>query len=85
MKALLAIDGSTNRALGSKRRSASPGLPGRSSSVLTVLPPEADRYGGAWAAGVAYVPGDDLHDHPRTDRETLLEQALLDCNRPGWT
>ena len=51
--------------------------------VLTVLRSEADRYGGLWGAGVAYVPGVDVHDDPRTDRTNLLERAAARLRRPG--
>lgn len=83
MKALLAIDGSAESAHGLETAASLAWPAGAELSVLTVLPSEADRYGGLWGAGVAYVPGVDVRDDPRTDRATLLEQAAARLERPG--
>jgi len=83
MKALLAIDGSAESAYGLETAASLVWPAGAELSVLTVLPSEADRYGGPWAAGVAYVPGVDVHEDPQTDRSTLLRQATARLQRPG--
>ena len=83
MKALLAIDGSTESSLGLETALSFAWPSGAKLLVLTVLPPEAEWYGGAWAGGVAYVPPDDLRDRLRTDREALLEQAAARLRQHG--
>ena len=83
MKALLAIDGSAESAYGLETAASLVWPAGAELLVLTVLPSEADRYGGLWGAGVAYVPGVDVHDDPRTDRTNLLERAAARLRRPG--
>jgi len=83
MKALLAIDGSTESAFGLEVAAGLAWPSDADLSVLTVLPSEADWYGGPWAAGVAYVPSDDLRERLRTDRKALLEQAAARLREHG--
>jgi len=83
MKALLAIDGSTESACGSDTAIGLDWPSGTTLSVLTVLPLESDWYGGPWVAGVPYVPPADLRDRLRADREMLLERAADRLRRPG--
>jgi nucleotide-binding universal stress UspA family protein len=83
MKALLAIDGSSESAL-ALETAATLGWPtGAHLEVLTVLPTETAWYGGPWDAGVAYVPSDDVRDRLRADREAMLERAAGRVRRPG--
>jgi nucleotide-binding universal stress UspA family protein len=51
--------------------------------VLTVLPTEAEWYGGPWEFGASYAPNDEIRDRLRIDREALLEQAVARLRRPG--
>ena len=60
MKALLAIDGSSESALALETAASLTWPAGARLEILTVLPTETELYGGPWDAGVAYVPGDDL-------------------------
>jgi len=83
MKALLAIDGSTESALALETSATLTWPTGARLEVLTVLPTEAELYGGPWYAGVAYVPSDDLRDRLRADREALLDMAVARLRRPG--
>jgi nucleotide-binding universal stress UspA family protein len=83
MHALLAIDGSTESALALETTVSLSWPAGSRLDVLTVLPLEADWYGGPWAAGVAYVPSDDLRERLRADRDALLENAADRLRRPG--
>jgi nucleotide-binding universal stress UspA family protein len=83
MKALLAIDGSSESALALETSASLTWPDGARLDVLTVLPTEVEWYGGPWAAGVAYVPNDDLRDRLRADREALLERAAARLQRPG--
>jgi nucleotide-binding universal stress UspA family protein len=83
MKVLLAIDGSSESALALETSASLTWRVGTRLDVLTVLPTEAELYGGPWAAGVAYVPNEDLRDHLRTDRDALLERAAARLRRPG--
>lgn len=83
MKALLAIDGSTESAFALETAASLTWPAGAKLSVLTVLPSEAEWYGGPWAAGVAYIPPDDLRDRVRIDRKALLEQSAGLLRRHG--
>jgi len=83
MKALLAIDGSTESTLALETSATLTWPMGARLEVLTVLPTEAEMYGGPWSAGVAYVPSDELRDRLRADREALLERAVAGLRRPG--
>jgi nucleotide-binding universal stress UspA family protein len=83
MKALLAIDGSSESALALETSASLTWPVGARVEVLTVLPTEAEWYGGPWDAGIAYVPSDDLRDRLRIDREALLERAVARLRRPG--
>ena len=83
MKALLAIDGSSESALALETAASLTWPPGAHLEVLTVLPTEAEWYGGPWEFGVAYVPSDDVRDRLRIDREALLERAVARLRRPG--
>jgi len=83
MKALLAIDGSSESALALETSASLTWPPGTHLEVLTVLPTEAQWYGGPWDTGVAYVPRDELDDRLRIDREALLERAVARLRRPG--
>jgi nucleotide-binding universal stress UspA family protein len=83
MHALLAIDGSAESALALETSVSLSWPAGSRVDILTVLPLEADWYGGPWAAGVAYVPSDDLRDRLRADRDVLLEAAAAQLRRPG--
>jgi nucleotide-binding universal stress UspA family protein len=83
MKALLAIDGSSESAFALETSASLTWPPGAHLEVLTVLPTEAEWYGGPWDAGIAYVPNDDLRDRLRIDREALLERAVERLRRPG--
>ena len=56
MKALLAIDGSSESALALETSASLTWPVGARLEVLTVLPTEAEWYGGPWTVGVAYVP-----------------------------
>ena len=82
MKALLAIDGSTESAFGLETAASLTWPPGAELLVLTVLPSEADWYGGPWTAGVAYVPA-DVRDDLRADRAALLAQAAARLQQVG--
>src|SRR6187397_2554844 len=81
MKALLAIDGSSESALALETSASLTWPPGAHLEVLTVLPTEVEWYGGPW--DIAYVPSDELHDRLRIDREALLERAVACLRRPG--
>jgi nucleotide-binding universal stress UspA family protein len=83
MKALLAIDGSSESAFALETAASLTWPPGAQLEVLTVLPTEAEWYGGPWEFGVAYIPSDDVRDRLRTDREALLERAVARLRRPG--
>ena len=83
MKALLAIDGSSESALALETAASLTWPAGAHLEVLTVLPTEAEWYGGPWDVGVAYVPSDDVRDRLRIDREALLERAVARLRRPG--
>lgn len=83
MKALLAIDGSTESGLALETSASLTWPAGAQLEVLTVLPTEAESYGGPWYAGVAYVPSDDLRDRLRVEREALLDRAIARLRQPG--
>ena len=83
MKALLAIDGSSESVLALETTASLTWPPGAQLEVLTVLPTESEWYGGPWEFGVAYVPSDDVRDRLRIDREALLERAVERLRRPG--
>ena len=83
MKALLAIDDSSESALALETSASLTWPAGALLEVLTVLPTEAAWYGGPWDAGVAYVPSDDVRHRLRIDREALLERAVARLRRPG--
>ena len=83
MHALLAIDGSTESTLALDTAANLAWPTGSRLDILTVLPLEADWYGGPWAAGVAYIPCDDLRERLRADRDALLETATARLRRPG--
>ena len=83
MKALLAIDGSSESALALETAASLTWPPGTHLEVLTVLPTEAEWYGGAWEFGVAYAPSDDVRDRLRIDRDALLGRAVECLRRPG--
>ncbi len=83
MKVLLAIDDSSESALALETSTSLTWPPGTQLEVLTVLPTEAEWYGGPWEFGVAYVPSDDVRDRLRIDREALLERAVACLRRPG--
>ncbi len=83
MKALLAIDGSSESALALETSASLTWPAGAQLEVLTVLPTEAEWYGGPWSVGVAYVPDADLRDRLRADRVALLERAAARLRRPG--
>jgi nucleotide-binding universal stress UspA family protein len=83
MKALLAIDGSSESALALDTAASLTWPPGSHLEVLTVLPTDTEWYGGPWAAGVAYVPTDDMRDRLRADRQALLDLAATRLRRAG--
>jgi nucleotide-binding universal stress UspA family protein len=83
MKAVLAIDGSPESVLGLETAASLSWPSGAQMLVLTVLPLEADWYGGPWSAGVAYVPPVDLRDRVRAERGEILEAAAIRLRRPG--
>ena len=83
MKALLAIDGSTELAFGVELAASLAWPSGAELQVLTVLPSETERIGGPWLAGVAYVPSDVTRDGLRTDGAALLEQAAAPLRELG--
>lgn len=83
MKALLAIDGSTESALGLETAVSFTWPSSASVLVLSVLPPESEWFGGAWTTGVAYIPPADLRDRLRKQREALIELAAVRLRRQG--
>jgi nucleotide-binding universal stress UspA family protein len=83
MKALIAIDGSSESALALETAASLTWPAGALLEILTVLPTEAEWYGGPWDVGVAYVPSDDIGHRLRIDREALLERAVARLRRPG--
>ena len=83
MKALLAIDGSSESALALETAASLTWPAGAQLEILTVLPTEAEWYGGPWSVGVAYVPDADLRDRLRADRDALLERAAARLRRPA--
>ena len=85
MKALLAIDGSTESAFGLELAASLAWPSGAELQVLTVLPSETEWIGGPWAAGVAYVPSDETRDRVMADGAALLAQAAAPCASSGWT
>ncbi len=92
MKALLAIDGSSESALALETSATLTWPTGARLEVLTVLPTEAEWYGGPWDAGVAYVPSDDLQrppaDRPRSPARAGRRTPATSRHRglrPGWS
>ena len=83
MKALIAIDGSTESAFGVELAASLAWPSGAELQVLTVLPSETERIGGPWLAGVAYVPSDVTRDGLRTDGAALLERAAAPLRELG--
>jgi len=83
MKALLAIDGSSESVLALETAANLTWPAGTRLEILTVLPTEAEWYGGPWSVGVAYIPDTDLRDRLRADRDALLERAAARLQRPG--
>jgi len=83
MKTILAIDGSTESAIGLAAAASFDWPSGAKLVVLTVQPVEVDWYGGPWGAGVPYLPTDDVRESRRTAGEHLLEQAAAQLRRPG--
>ena len=83
MKALLAIDGSTELAFGVGLAASLAWPSGAELQVLTVLPSETERIGGPWLAGVAYVPSVVSRDRLRADGAALLEQAAAPLRELG--
>jgi nucleotide-binding universal stress UspA family protein len=83
MHTLLALDGSAESALGLETALSLTWPSGARLLVLSVLPADAQWYGGPWAAGVAFVPPKDLMDGLRTDRERLLADAAARLRRHG--
>lgn len=84
MKALLAIDGSTESALGLETAASFAWPTGSEVLVLTVLPSEADWYGGPWGGvAVAYIPADDSREELRAERAALLVEAAARLRQRG--
>ena len=83
MKALLAIDGSTESTLALETAGTLSWPAGTRLEVLTVLPTDAEWIGGPWAAGVAYVPTDDVRDRLRVERQALLDRAASHLRPSG--
>jgi nucleotide-binding universal stress UspA family protein len=83
MKALLAIDGSTESAFGLETAASFEWPSGTELLVLTVLPSKAEWYGGPWAAGIAYFPPDHLRDDLKAERAALLVEAAARLRQPG--
>lgn len=83
MKALLAIDGSTESAFGLETAASLVWPTGAELSILTVIPSKAEWYGGPWAAGIAYIPAEHLRDDLRAERAALLGEAAARLRQPG--
>ena len=83
MKALIAIDGSTESALAVETAASLAWPNGSRLEVLTVLPTDAELFGGPWGAGVAYVPSEDLRDRLKAQRRQTLDDATARLRRPG--
>jgi nucleotide-binding universal stress UspA family protein len=51
--------------------------------VLTVLPTDAELFGGPWSMGVAYTPSEDVRDRLGAERKRTLADATARLQRPG--
>jgi len=83
MKALIAIDGSVESALAVETASRLAWPEGSRLEVLTVLPTDAELFGGPWSVGVAYVPTEGVHDRLEAERRPILDAAVARLQRPG--
>ena len=83
MKALIAIDGSTESAQAVETAASLAWPDGSRLEVLTVLPTDAELSGGPWSVGVAYVPIEDLRDRLEAERRRALDEATGRLRRPG--
>jgi len=83
MKALIAIDGSTESVLAVETAASLAWPNGSRLEVLTVLPTDAELFGGPWSVGVAYVPTEDLRDRLEAERQRALDEATAHLRRPG--
>ncbi len=80
MKALLAIDASTESALALDTAASLAWPDGSELTILTVLPTEVELLGGPWGIGVASPPTEDVQARLRAERLTILDQA----SRRAW-
>ena len=83
MKALLAIDGSTESALGLETAASFAWPSGAELSVLTVLPSEAEWYGGRGPPASPTSPRTTCATGLRADRAALLDEAAARLRQPG--
>ena len=83
MKALIAIDGSTESTL-AVETAADLAWPGDSQlKVLTVLPTDAELYGGPWELGVPYGVSESVRGRLEEERGHVLDEATARLRRPG--
>ena len=83
MKALIAIDGSTESALAVETAASLAWPNGSRLEVLSVLPTDAELFGSPWGASVAYVPTENLRDRLEAERRRTLDEATARLRRPG--
>jgi nucleotide-binding universal stress UspA family protein len=83
MKAVIAIDGSTESALAVETARSLAWPAGTQLTVLTVLPTDAQLFGGPWGVGVAYVPSESLRDNLEVEGRRTLDEATARLRRQG--
>ena len=83
MKALIAIDGSTELALAIETAASLAWPSGSRLEVLTVVPTDAELLGGPWSVGVAYAPAEDLRDRLEAETRRSLDGATARLRRSG--
>lgn len=83
MKALIAIDGSTESEAAVEMAAGLKWPPGSRVEVLTVLPSDIELYGGPLLGFADVDPKDDLHRQLERDGRRLLDGALLKLGRLG--
>jgi nucleotide-binding universal stress UspA family protein len=82
MKALVAIDGSTESALAIETAASLTWPAGSQLEVLTVLPGPAELFGGLWEMAFPYVP-DDWFIQLQAEGQGTVDQAAARLRRPG--
>ena len=83
MKALLAIDESAKSALAVDTAAALAWPAGSQVIVLTVLPNDAELFGGPWGVGLSYNASDEIRGRIVAAGQALVDRGAASVRRPG--